>query len=927
MATPLSPTARNLAHGFVQDNASVEQEQDANWALTELDKGLRSLKLGVQCESVVRFPRLFEKYPFPILINSAFLRLADVFRGGNNFLRWCILGVTQQSQKHLDKVLNIDEIMRRIFQVIHSNDPVARALTLRTLGSIASIIPERKNVHHTIVSGLDSHDAVEVDAAAFYRVNKKNGTDPITEPMRDIQSQLGSSHPSSINSSNVCSVFNDESLMPYFHFLITLKFWNLKFLPITFAANICSKMANMIEEIATPVDLKLRLIPVLQHMHHDAITAAKARSVCIRLLSSFPAQKFVTLILSTMTKLAADSLVDIQNQVELLIIRLKDDPRKTIKLSSLHNLNILAKRSPHQWKYSFVEPKDVIAYKINLEQLLDVCNLCYVSDNCILSSQAVEFYCNLAICYKRSKGLLWDIDHDLEEGARLAVTAQMCLSAWKTDVNEQRALKVCLCCAVKLVKSFPNTADFFVTEIVQLLETVNEKNAVLLCECLAAIGSENNKMVVQIIPQLLSLFQIHTNVTEGLSIPVQVKDLLSNSIKNSANPWFAYKLGRQAMRYGQYPVATEIFNILSQEVASEHFHFWLLGLQEICTAESCLQSKESKSYNDITRVDDTLIHYQKGLASLNVSNIPCIAGIAASTPNFPMLFQSEFVNLRVSLLQVHSQLIRTCNTFRTCPPPAIATALAMTNGQDISRCGQIISQLEKCVKSYDKLSNMSAALYQRSFDADPISLNSLQQFGQMLSVPTASSNTGLDIALQDINKQFNELIQNNSSGQALTHQHINLLCQSVQTFINTPLRYPRFFFQSLQSTTLKEFSATTELAVTPQHNIQMDPILVHHNTFQTIKIEGIILHGQRRELFRKIDKVHMSVKFKSHQQRTMTGLHKLDMEAAVIDESGTLWNIGPSVSLTIKSYDDSIMKKQTKAASIRTSFGQMPTPP
>ena len=44
--------------------------------------GLRSMKSGVQCESVVRFPRLFEKYPFPILINSAFLRLADVFRAG-----------------------------------------------------------------------------------------------------------------------------------------------------------------------------------------------------------------------------------------------------------------------------------------------------------------------------------------------------------------------------------------------------------------------------------------------------------------------------------------------------------------------------------------------------------------------------------------------------------------------------------------------------------------------------------------------------------------------------------------------------------------------------------------------------------------------------------------------------------------------------
>ena len=44
--------------------------------------GLRSMKVGVQCEAVVQFPKLFEKYPFPILINSAFLRLADVFRSG-----------------------------------------------------------------------------------------------------------------------------------------------------------------------------------------------------------------------------------------------------------------------------------------------------------------------------------------------------------------------------------------------------------------------------------------------------------------------------------------------------------------------------------------------------------------------------------------------------------------------------------------------------------------------------------------------------------------------------------------------------------------------------------------------------------------------------------------------------------------------------
>ena len=38
----------------------------------------------------------------------------------------------------------VDEFLKRIFTVLHSNDPVARALTLRTLGAVSVIIPERK---------------------------------------------------------------------------------------------------------------------------------------------------------------------------------------------------------------------------------------------------------------------------------------------------------------------------------------------------------------------------------------------------------------------------------------------------------------------------------------------------------------------------------------------------------------------------------------------------------------------------------------------------------------------------------------------------------------------------------------------------------------------------------------------------------------
>lgn len=83
---------------------------DRNWTLTlllmELDKGLTHVKPGRQSEAVVRFLRTSRRFPFPGLIHSAFLSLSDVFRVGSNFLKLCVLKVTQQSEKHMEKILN-----------------------------------------------------------------------------------------------------------------------------------------------------------------------------------------------------------------------------------------------------------------------------------------------------------------------------------------------------------------------------------------------------------------------------------------------------------------------------------------------------------------------------------------------------------------------------------------------------------------------------------------------------------------------------------------------------------------------------------------------------------------------------------------------------------------------------------------------------
>ena len=47
----------------------------------------------------------------------------------------------------------------------------------------------------------------------------------------------------------------------------------------TFSATICGKMIAMLSGLATPVEMKMKLIPSLRHMHHDADTAAKVHNL------------------------------------------------------------------------------------------------------------------------------------------------------------------------------------------------------------------------------------------------------------------------------------------------------------------------------------------------------------------------------------------------------------------------------------------------------------------------------------------------------------------------------------------------------------------------------------------------------------------------------------------------------------------------
>ncbi|XP_071833474.1 integrator complex subunit 7-like isoform X1 [Apostichopus japonicus] len=914
------------------DSGYGDQEQDANSALLELDKGLRSNKVGEQCEAIVRFPRLFEKYPFPILINSAFLKLADVFRDGSNFLRMCILRVTQQSNKHLDKILNIDEFVRRIFFVIHSNDPVARALTLRVLGSIASIISERKSVHHSIHTGLDSHDKVEMEAAIY-----------------------------------AVSSFAAESK--------------------AFANGICNKLADLIQGLSTPTEIKLKLIPTFEHMHHDAHSAMMVNGVCRELLDLYPVDDFLDVLLTTLTKLALASHILIPEQITLLLKFLTNQTSDSVKLVALSNLQQLAERSPH-----FFTEAHISDLSLSGQDLEDIRLLSSRLDVLRTLSKWSLFGVNMTLTHLED--LYWTLCKHWD----ISIAARALELLVKLTNDKQRLQDTLICSETLLTQCImedSHKCHYNLKLVLKSMQQLCEKDSefteslvgtlstglscttglkcVDLCHGLISLCEKNPSILLQHEETLQEMFDstlksIEEEGAKDLLVALSVPLLLCSKKSSSGDQffhervaslcheysWLAFKISRQATRLGCHLTASEFFRLLSTEVASENYYFWLNSLHEFTSAESALlELPEQARFKDIISCLSTSVQlYQKGIGCLK----------AASTPNHPLQFQLSFIRLRCDWLQSCSSLVTSLVTSRTCPPPAIAPAMAVANGQELLKCGHLAAQMQQCYNHLQSLASRFSQLYRVSFDADPKTLEQIQlmqrqcyllmhtvdllilnnrtYMGSNTYLPLQTLSSFEDISNdktdQDINHKVTKEILTDSKqvlqsteGQIISHVHTNCILDSCLALLKLPFTFPRYFYQALQTTTIK-------LALSPSPRTSGEPTLISTETQLVLKIEGVIQHGSKPGLFRKVDQVCLvvsascSAKAAPKSQETdhhskwlisphndyfsqqvllscpTLGLYTITVEASIVDEEGRTWQTGPRRTLPVKTYQDII---------------------
>ncbi|KAH8037863.1 hypothetical protein HPB51_018351 [Rhipicephalus microplus] len=673
---------------------------------------LRSGRLGEQCETIVRFPRLFEKYPFPILINSACLKLAEVFRVGSNFLRMLVLKVVQQSERHLDKVLNIDEFVRRIFSVMYSNDPVARALTLRTLGSIAAIVAERKDLHHSIRSSLESHDAVEQEAAIF-----------------------------------AAARFAAQSK--------------------AFAANMCARIGQMIQGLATPVDTKLRLLGVLEGLHQDAPTAALVRDECLhRLLPRYPSQSLVQATLRVLTRLAAATVTHIPsqarplylplciccgNQIGTLVEYLRDDPREGVKAQALDDLCLLATEQPHLWdtdnvhavvQYALSTPylnlkcgalsvlvllaQSVAVDKFDLMPdgpVLQLCREGIFHHQVRLASASIRLLTHLAIHAARE-----DLLDLMPEVSSAIETLLMILCTQESESDDaSHALRGCLRCIVLLCDADSDLCSQFVDVLGSFLSFWSGAAMLSVCEGLCALGKP---AVWGAEPHRAPHPAASQHGQQGCHASHSSQGIGEHAV-NSKQEWRGVPFPYPGRRFGRHGCLERL-----QNCAAGHSLRTLCGcctsfLQpcqqgelgaaallagepgELCRAEESLLVRKGQM-----QLTDALTHYVRAISALK----------AATTPAHALQFQAEYVRLRCEGVRAHAQLLQACSCLRTAPPPAIAASVASATRDELQKCGRVVAQLRKCSRDFKSLADQYGVLYQTLFDADPGTLRNVQLY-------------------------------------------------------------------------------------------------------------------------------------------------------------------------------------------------------
>ena len=838
-------------------------------------KSLRTGKIGEQCEAIVKLPDTFEEYPFPILVNTAFLKVAEIFRTCNdNFIRLCILRITLQSTNHHNKITGKDEFLRPILSVTNSNDAVARAITLRVLGATASIFFDKKNVYHSIVRGLESYVRAEKEAAIYA-------------------------------CAKYASISQDVSKA------------------------IVSKLEELMNCLSTHTSLKIKILSIFQTMKYDYDTAQQVRSLCLDIIEHQNSEPFVKSCLQILTNITLTTLSNPRELVDLLFKLGESEPRQVLRVTAFSCLCQLA-----QYQHSIFTAEDVVVLRsvadkdvtpLAAQVLLNLSrnrsNLLLGGDTFnMLSSKIESSPLHSAVLIFECCCNLLSKSGDTQDSLifQFHPLLMKCLLEKKSPL-----LKRLLASHQKLT-SLPNSN---ITPTISLLFgvllTTEQSTFCQISYALSSLKSHFNTdlhsadtmdLVLQLgrfcdtkklfsCKLLLSLYHAKHSSPAHMFFTEHIKPPIEGIISTMDDNWPLYCLARVALHNGHHSIASVIFSRLKKEQLTEFTRAYFTGLDSVCEAEVVLEGKE---LSDVLM--QALITYKKAVTSLSCSSTKSNIQITS--------FQVAYIKLRISLIEIFLQLINVISLDNLYGSDSIE--------QYLPTLAFISSRIDLLLGDIDKV-------MMRMFDASERCVSAVDDVKCMcqllktfcLAKEEVRKFEGDTLTVVECNRIISILGSNPVAKTSLT-----FLKQLLVNLIKVPFIIPKFFFIQPSPTTI-------DLATTPV--IEEGVIRVAASCNLILIVEGV-LRGYKRGKVSKV-LVNISCDIQSLNSNNKFGVSRgeevslsqkevkvendyfkvelcLDVvmdaqlfmiRAVIIDQDDVKWNIDSELSFKIK-IDNSLVK-------------------
>ncbi|KAN0041388.1 hypothetical protein ACTFIV_003927 [Dictyostelium citrinum] len=695
-----TPTNSNIV--VVESNK--EDDKECGTILMEINKGIRSGNLGEQIESILFFSHLIKFHPSPLIVNSVITRLSDIFRNTSNTVKYRILKVFQECSSEIHKVSNIEEVLKRIHSVILSNDPIARSLSLRVLGSVPHLIADKLYIHHSIRTCMQSHDQVELEATIFIM-------DKLCE---------------------ISPLFSDS---------------------------IIEKIHTVIQNVETPPITKLKYTRLFRHMHHSHSIATQSKEMLVGLLDLYPSVGFVSVILDTLTNLSLKHILYIDDHIKFLKNYGFSDSRVVVKVIALKCLQKLAIISPHS-QFPIIEIFNIIRdtpsksyreIKYNALLLLSILSqsqntkileLNQTNDNDLidilyqysldydfkLSELSIQTLVNIIVesTDNNNNNLIESILNQTVNNICVILKTQFTTSTANNNNENKSSLNktsIFLKSIIRLIKKDPKPLKSITATIISLLNEIPYSIIKSLFHCLSmcipmnkSVLNQNGwvKLILDYLNNLIikensvqlinyndanSKSNSNKNIINGnnndisnrinkqdckYSIPMSIfmciyKTFDENNQKIQEiteqllpliqyileNPkpdqlWSCYNLAQLSQRHGFHKVAMVIYSTLIHKVESECNYLWLKGLLSIATLEneisifSITNKNKNTNINNNSKILNQLSNYHTAIVSLK----------ASSQQERSLQFQEDFILLHekhlFNILNLKSFLLE-CN--------------------------------------------------------------------------------------------------------------------------------------------------------------------------------------------------------------------------------------------------------------------------